>query len=220
MYKLSILQCMHDKLIEKEEKKKPDWTRLLQVAQEQKGYFTAAQARAAGYDWSNLSHRASAGSIRRIQRGLYRLPDFPPSPREEVMAAWLAAGKDQAIVSHETALEIHGLSDIIPSSVHITVSRERRWYKGGFGVVVHTTTSAIPEADIVVREGMRVTSPERSIADAAEWGTFDEHIEMAVRDALRRGLTTGAWIRAQAASRDGAVEALLLRALERAKHAV
>lgn len=211
---------MHDTRLEEKKKKKPHWTRLRQAAQEQKGYFTAAQARAAGYDSSNLSHRASAGSIRRIQRGLYRLPDFPPSPREEVMAAWLAAGKNQAIVSHETALEIHGLSDIIPSSVHITVPRERRWYKGGSGVVVHTTTSAIPEDDIVVREGMRVTSPERSIADAAEWRTFDEHVETAVRDALRRGLTTGPRIRAQAASRGGAVEVVLLRALERAKHAV
>ncbi len=215
---LNILQCMHDTRFQT--KNKPDWPRLLRVAQEQKGYFTAAQARAAGYDSSNLSHRASTGSIRRIQKGLYRLPDFPPSPREEVMVAWLAAGKDQAILSHETALEIHGLSDIIPKSVHITVPRERRWYKGGSGVAVHTTTNPIPEEDIVVREGIRVTSPERSIADCAEWGTFHEHIETAVRDALERGLTTAVRIRAQAESKGGTVEALLLRALERAKHAV
>jgi predicted transcriptional regulator of viral defense system len=182
---------MHDTRFQK--KNKPDWTRLLGVAQEQKGYFTAAQARAAGYDSSNLSHRASTGSIRRIQK---------------------------AILSHETALEIHGLSDIIPKSVHITVPRERRWYKGGSGVAVHTTTNPIPEEDIVVREGIRVTSPERSIADCAEWGTFHEHIETAVRDALERGLTTAVRIRAQAESKGGTVEALLLRALERAKHAV
>jgi hypothetical protein len=35
-----------------------------------------------------------------VRRGLYQLRDYPSSPREQVMAAWLSADKEQAVVSH------------------------------------------------------------------------------------------------------------------------
>lgn len=199
---------------------KPDWDRLLGIATEQKGYFTAAQARACGYGWDLLSHRASSGSLTRIHRGLYRLPDFPSSMREEVMAAWLSAGRDNSLVSHESALEIHDLSDVIPHSIHLTVPRSRRGYRGIEGVTIHTTLRPVPGRDLTVREGMKVTSPARSIVDAAEWGTSPEQIEMAVDDALRRGLTTPERLTAVGESRSGRVQRLIRRSIEEFRDAV
>lgn len=192
---------------------KPDWSCLVEMASQQKGYFAADQARACGFSWDLLSHRASSGSIRRIRRGLYRLPDYPSSAREEVMVGWLSAGRESAVVSHESALELHGLTDLIPGSTHVIVPRSRRGYRGPSGVTVHTTQD-LPEKDIVTREGMRVTSPARSIADAADAGVSPEHVQVAVREALDRGLTTRRRLLRVADSRGGRAKTIIERAVE------
>src|SRR5713226_6786540 len=92
----------------------PDRSKLFEVATGQGGYFTAEQARACGYSWALLSHHVKSGRFIRIRRGLYRFREYPSSAREEVIAAWLAVGKDVAIVSHESALDLLDLSDVIP----------------------------------------------------------------------------------------------------------
>lgn len=45
---------------------------------------------------------------------------FPHHPHEDVVAACLWAGPDCA-ASHDTALVVHGLSDAMPASIHVTV---------------------------------------------------------------------------------------------------
>ena len=87
---------------------------LFRVASGQAGYFTAAQARVCGFSRALLSHHARSGRFPRISHGLYRFREYPSSPREHVLAAWLAVGKDVSVVSHESALDLLDLSDIIP----------------------------------------------------------------------------------------------------------
>src|SRR5687768_11843117 len=99
----------------------PDHSCLFDVASEQHGYFTVQQAHGCGFGWRALLHHRKRGRFIHIRRGLYRLRDYPSSPREEVAAVWLAVGKDTAVVSHESALDLLDLSDVIPNSVHITV---------------------------------------------------------------------------------------------------
>src|SRR5664280_1945725 len=96
---------------------RPAWEALFAVASEQAGYFTTAQARACGYHWDLLSHHTRAGRFVRLRRGLYRLRDYPSSPHEEMMAAWLATGRESALVSHESALSLLDLSDVVPDAV-------------------------------------------------------------------------------------------------------
>lgn len=91
-------------------------------------------------------------------------------------------------VSHETALELHELSEVIPDAIHITVPRSRRWYQPPEGVRLHTTTRPPSPDEVVTREGMSVTAPARTIADAAEAGLAPEHVEKAMHHARRRGL--------------------------------
>src|SRR5512133_706176 len=98
---------------------KPDSLRLFEIASEQGGYFTARQARTCGYGFALLSHHSKSGRFIRVRRGLYRLREYPSSPREEVLAAWLAVGKDVAVVSHESALDLLDLSDVIPNVAHV-----------------------------------------------------------------------------------------------------
>ncbi|MGH7658360.1 MAG: type IV toxin-antitoxin system AbiEi family antitoxin domain-containing protein, partial [Gemmatimonadales bacterium] len=86
------------------------------------------------------------------------------------MIEWLSAGREVSVVSHESALAMHEISDIIPSSIHVTVPRSRRWYKGGAEVTIHTVVEPLKDSEIVVRDGIKLTEPARTIADAAEWG--------------------------------------------------
>ncbi|MBI4311121.1 MAG: type IV toxin-antitoxin system AbiEi family antitoxin domain-containing protein [Chloroflexi bacterium] len=194
---------------------KPNRSGLFDLASEQGGYFTAEQARSCGFSWALLSHHAKSGRFTRVRRGLYRLREYPSSPREEVMAAWLAVGKDVAVVSHESALDMLGLSDIIPDMVHLSVPRSRRHPAQLPNVKVHTTSRLFHQEDLVVRDGVSVTSATRSILDAAEAGTAPEQIETAVAQAVERGLATAQQLRRQAGERGRRVATLTADALRK-----
>jgi predicted transcriptional regulator of viral defense system len=192
----------------------PDHGRLFELASEQSGHFTAAQARACGFSKALVAHHAKTGRFIRVRQGVYRLREYPSSPREEVVAAWLAAGKEAAVVSHESALDILGLSDAVPERIHVTVPRTKRYRSATPGIAVHTTSRKIRSDDLVVRDGLRVTAPTRSIVDAAASGTAPEQVMAAVLQALDRGMTTKTKLLAAARSRGGRVARLIRRAFE------
>lgn len=188
---------------------KPDRSRLFDTAAAQGGYFTSEQAQDCGFSRALLSHHAKTGGFIRVRRGLYRFREYPPAPREQVLAASLALGKDTVVVSHDSALEILNLSDVVPDSVHLTVPRSKRNLPSIPGVKIHTSSRAIRPEDVVIRDGMRVTSAARSILDAAEAGTSPDQIELAVAQAVERGLTTRASLREDAADRGKRVKDLI-----------
>lgn len=197
---------MSDKLV------RPDRHHLFQIAEGQQGYFTTKQAHTSGFSDALLSHHTRRGDLLRIRRGLYRFRDFPSTPREEVVEAWRAAGHD-TVVSHESALDIYELSDVIPESVHITIPRERRNLRLPF-VTLHTVSDPIPASEITYRSGVRITTPERTIIDAAVAHLSPEQLRRAVRDATRRGLIAPNQLRASAARRGRHVLHLIEDALE------
>lgn len=195
------------------ESAKPDHECLFQAASQQGGYFTARDAGACGFSWASLSYHARRGRFIRVRRGLYRLREYPESTREDVIAAWLAAGREHAVVSHESALDLLGLSDAVPDNVHLTLPRTMRYRPATPGVTVHTTTKPLDAGDVVIRDGIRVTSVVRSILDTAEAGTAPEQIVAAVREALDRGMTTRARVSGAARSRSKRVQRLVQRAI-------
>jgi predicted transcriptional regulator of viral defense system len=152
-----------------------------------------------------------SGRYERIRRGLYRLRDYPGSTHEEVREKWLAVGAERAVVSHESALELHGLSDVLPNTVHLLVQRGDRGLKPHRGVTLHTATATIEPAEVVTREGIRVTAPARSIVDAASAGTAPEQIESAIAQALDEGLVTPRSLLAQLGRREGGRVGQLVR---------
>ena len=173
---------------------RPDHERLFDIATEQAGYFTTAQARGCGFSSPLLSHHAKSGRFVRVARGLYRFRDYPSSPREELLAAWLRLAPE-AVVSHESALELLGLSEIIPNLIHLSVPRARRKLARRSGVALHTTTRPLDGAEMVVRSGMRLTGPARTIADVAEAGLAPDQVVRATAQAIDRGLATPSRLR-------------------------
>lgn len=192
---------------------KPDMRCLFNVASSHSGYFTRAEAEACGYGTDLLSHQTRSGKFIREHRGVYRLRDYPDSPLEHVVAAWLAVGAGKSVVSHETALDIHDLSDVIPNYTHLTVPRSSRNLPKLPGVRIHTTTRDLVPSDVVTREGMRVTSVARTIVDCAEAGTGPEQIEMAVEQAVRRASTTPKRLSEAAEQRSQRVRQLIEQSL-------
>jgi len=191
--------------------------RLFELASIQGGYFTAAQARKIGYDSRTLWYHTKSGTLERISRGFYRLAEFPTQSHEDVIAAWVKAGPERAVISHETALALYDLGPIRQRGIHITVPRKYRPYKGQVnlpGVRIHTTTLGFRPGDVIQRFSVRVTSPARTITDAAQTGTDPSTIIYAVAAALEQGLLSMDELRRAAESRPRRVRDLLERAIE------
>jgi predicted transcriptional regulator of viral defense system len=163
--------------------------RLFATALEQGGYFTAKQAQAAGYDYPHLDYHVSCGNMVRVDHGLYRLPAVPPAEHDDLirLALWSRNRQDQpqAVVSHESALVLHELSDLLPTTVHLTVPPGFR-KKAPPGCVLHRDVLA--PSDIEERPGFRVTTPLRTLLDVARGPLSEEQLAKAVTDALDRGL--------------------------------
>ena len=56
-----------------------------------------------------------------------------------MLAAWLAASKYVAVVSHESTLALLSLNDLLPDAVHLSVPCSRRHLPTLLGVNVHST---------------------------------------------------------------------------------
>lgn len=196
---------MHDEI---------DHDGLYRLAESQAGYFTAGQALAAGMDRSTLSYHARPGGrYERVRRGLYRLRHFPTSPHEQVVAAWLPVRDAGGVISHESALELYDLSDVIPGVVHISLPRAKRGQRPRAGVRFHSLERPPGVSEQRRLRGVPVTTPERSIVDSLEAGAQPEQIEMAVHQALERSLTTRRRLREAASRRSAYVRRFVERVL-------
>lgn len=190
------------------------WETLGRIAESQAGYVTAAQAEQAGFHRNALRHHTrEGGRLERAGRGLYRLRFYPSSPFEHIAAVWVLAGPDVAVVSHESALELYDLADVAPSQVHLTLPRRYRYREAPNGARFHYPREPLADAEVRRVQGLRTTSPERTILDVLEAGTQPEQIEMAVQQAVERALTTPKRLRAAAAERASTVHAAVERLL-------
>ena len=161
---------------------------LARLAQEQGGYFTAKQATDAGYEYPQLVYHVKAGNFERVEHGLYRLPTVPPAEHDALirLTLWSRNQKDepQAVASHETALVLHELTELLPGRIHLTVPRSFR-KPAPKGCVLHKGELAAHEVE--ERNGFKVTTPLRTLLDAASTGVSAEQLGKAVKEALARG---------------------------------
>ena len=163
---------------------RPDYDQLYEIAEGQAGYFTAGQAQMAGFSWERLSSNVKSGRFARVAHGIYRLNHFPGSPNEDLFVAWLRTGPS-SVVSHESALMIYGLSDVLPGEVHMIVPRTASRRRKG----IRQHTNRLQADETTKRNGLPVTTVERTIADVILGGLSEEQVRLAIEDALGRGLT-------------------------------
>lgn len=196
----------------------PDREGLFLLATEQAGHFTTAQAAQYGVGRDLLSHLVRSGTLQRIYTGVYRFRDYPETLNEHVVAAWLAVGEDSAVVSHESALDLWELTDLIPDAIHLSVSRKRRNLPKLPGVRIHTAHLPIDEdeqrRDIWRVQGMRATSPQRTLLDVASAGVSPEHVIVGIRQARDKGWIDEARLRERARARSARIADMVDRALQ------
>lgn len=170
---------------------RPDWDRLFETAAAQEGLFTTQQAAEAGYSPQLLVHHLHAGRAVRVRRGIYRLVHFPAGEHEDLVAAWLWS-EHAGVVSHQTALALHNLSDVLPAQIHLTLPEawHRRRFRVPADVVLHYADVA--PGDRTWFGAVPTTSPRRSLNDCAKSGLSPELLRQAAQQALHRGLVTAA----------------------------
>ncbi len=185
---------------------------LYQIAEDQAGYFSLAQAREIGLRRNQIYRELKRGKFEKANWGIYRFVQFPASRFEGIHIAVLSAGQ-QAVVGFQTALYVYDLSDIIPDEIHLilpaTSSRRRP------GIRVHTTQFN-PE-DVTHFEGLPITTVDKTIIDCAFTHVDDEQIRIAIFQSLRRGMSTKQKLIDQARNRPARVLELMSRVVREVK---
>lgn len=165
--------------------------RLREVALDQHGYVTAAQALEAGVSAQSLAMLARRGRVERAAHGVYRVPQVPATEFDAYQLALLWTGRDEASLGFETALFAWGVCDVNPGVVHLCVPASCRLRRaGGEAYVVHRAD--VPEADVGWWEGMRCVLLARAIEQCTGWGTPTYLLRQAVENGCARGLLTEA----------------------------
>lgn len=143
-----------------------------------------AQVAAAGGTERMVHNRLRTGRWVRVGGGVYRLAGASVTWEQRVLAACLVAGPD-AVVSHQAAAVLLGISGFRPGKPHITVPPTGNARNPL--AIVHR--GVLGRADRSVRNHVPVTQPARTLADLARTASRDA-LEEAVDDVLCRRLVT------------------------------
>lgn len=163
---------------------------LTALAVRQGGYFTAKQAEEAGYAYSHLVYHLKANNFERAGHGLYRIPTLPLSGHDDLvrLSLW-SRGRDdqpQAVVSHQTALGLYELGELIPGDINLTVPPSFR-KRAPKGCRLHKSTLEPRQSKEM--SGFRVTTPLQTLSDLATDPTLSqEQFDKAVSAATERGM--------------------------------
>jgi len=175
-------------------KKNNSEEKLFRIAASQGGYFTARQARLAGFRDSNHIFHIRSGNWIREWRGIYRLARYPlrDDAQYSLWGVWSVGRqeKPRGAYSHETALSLFGLSDLQPSRLHMTVPRGYRRH-GKIPEILCLHHSVYRTEECEERNGYRVMRPFRTFIDLLHGGAVSpEFFRQAVRQALDQGYLT------------------------------
>lgn len=167
---------------------------LAEVTEAQWGMVTSAQARARGVSPMNLTRLTEAGDLTRLAHGVYRDAGTPSEEHEQLRAAWLAVDPAKlafdrlderprgAVVSGESAAGLHGIGDLRAMSSEFTTPTRKQTQRPD----VRYRTRVLPDEDVVIRDGLPVTTRERTIADLVEDLQDLSIVADALRDAARQ----------------------------------
>ena len=175
---------------------------LWDLATTQHGFVTAQQATEIDIDKHALQMLVHRGTLERAAHGVYRFPQYPVGEHDNLMLAVLWTRVPEAALSHETALDVYGISDVNPNRIHLTVGKQRRFRRtGGHDYVVHYEDLAprqvgwwqeIPTVTPVTAIGQCLTygTPTYLLRQAIERGHAQGYLKATDRDELTEALET------------------------------
>lgn len=168
-------------------------SQISDIASDQWGLVTTAQASAAGVNRQGVARLSRRGLLVRLTHGVYRLAGTPPHRHDELRAAWLALDPTHvagdrvqrhgvAVVSHRSAALLHDLGDVDADILEFTVASRHQTRR--HDMALHHSTVTTDERTLV--DGLPVTTPARTIADLARARLDRGHLAAIVRDAVVR----------------------------------
>jgi Transcriptional regulator, AbiEi antitoxin len=161
------------------------------LAMDQWGLITTAQAHNAGLSSQQLARFADTGVLERLRHGVYRVVGAPPNLNDDLRAAWLAlapartaqerlADPDVEVVSHRSAAVVHQLGDLDADRLEFT-TRTRKQTRDS-QVRFHRRQLGVGEWTLV--DGLPVTTVLATIGDLAAARLDGGHLAGVVRDAV------------------------------------
>ncbi|WP_432835230.1 type IV toxin-antitoxin system AbiEi family antitoxin domain-containing protein [Dactylosporangium sp. CA-092794] len=169
----------------------------VEVAEDQWGLVTRAQALAAGVPPATFARLVAAGALVRVAHGVYRIAGGSDPGHLDLRAAWLqldplapawqrVQADRVAVVSHRSAAELYDLGDLIADthefSVPVRTQTRRR--------DVRMYLRQVPPGDREVVGGLPVTRAHRIVADLLDGHEDGSAVATIAVQAVRRGLTT------------------------------
>lgn len=115
-----------------------------------------------GMSQEAITARTRAGAWITVHPGVYRIAGAPVTWTQRLQAACLAAGPGAA-VSHRAAMSWWGIDGGVKGIVEIAVPRPQ-WPRLAGVQQVHRATDLL-DHHVVVRDGVRITTPMRSLID-------------------------------------------------------
>jgi hypothetical protein len=159
-----------------------NFNRLLRI---QHLVFSRRQALRAGFTANAVGARVRRATWRRLYPGVYTTITGEPGRSARLWAALLYAGRG-AVLSHETAAQLHGLTDKPGNVIHVTVPAERRVIAAP-GIRIHRSArvfqAALPDTD---PPRTRIEETVLDLTDTA--ATFDDVCRW-VTQAISQNLT-------------------------------
>jgi predicted transcriptional regulator of viral defense system len=167
--------------------------KLVALASDQGGYFTASQAKDVGYSYQAQAYHRQVGNWVQIDRAIYRLLEWPPSEHDDLIR-WTLWSGGKAVVSFETALATHEVGEFEAPRIHLTVPPGFR--KDDDALMLHKAD--LPDEDVEDRGGFRITTVSRSLIDVASLAPDEDQLARAIEDALAQGKVTLRRLRSRA----------------------
>lgn len=162
--------------------------RLLEVAGQQRGLVTTADARGCGVNPVELRKLTDRGRLERVGYGLYRIAAFPHRAGDDLMAAVLWTRR-AGVIGGATALALHDLADVNPRRIDLTVPGGWRTRQRG-GDQYRLRHADLPPEVIDEVADIPVVVPAQAIIEAVDDGVDPRLIDQAMGGAHRRGLLT------------------------------
>lgn len=161
--------------------------RLRELALDQHGFVTTAQAMEEGVSYAELSTMVARGRIERAAHGVYRIPQVAETEYDPYQLAVLWTGAAEACLSHDTALEVWGITNINPDRIHLSLEAHRRLRRaGGERYVVHR--EYLSPQQVTWWQGIRTVTVPTAISQGIASGVPTYLIRQALERAGRTSL--------------------------------
>jgi predicted transcriptional regulator of viral defense system len=163
---------------------------LYEIAEDNYGFLTVEDARRARIRPQRLAEMARRGSLHREGLGLYRLDPFPAHELDAYRKATLWPYGVEGVLSHETTLDLYGLSDVNPAKIHITVPKRYRLRRREAPPSYRFHHEDLDERDVTRHEGLPIVTPAKAIRQCHEANLRRDLLRQALEDAKQHGLLT------------------------------